>query len=168
MQFRWVRFAAGVILAALVIVASHLGLGLMGLTDQPAQAQPALVLRRVDPVAIATQIYQQHPDFPLENTYLNLSDQSPAPDNTLVSRFIRYHIFLKDRPGNFRLDWKLSIADYLGAFQEINPDVYPFHDLLTENPMAGDIDAIRQMTREQRNLMVQSLFDLFTGQTPLS
>ncbi|MEL6249783.1 MAG: hypothetical protein AAFQ61_12425 [Cyanobacteria bacterium J06626_23] len=165
MPVRWLRFITGAGLAVMLVVVSHFGLSWVGLAPT-AEAQPALVLRRVEPVAIATQLHARYPDIPLENTYLRLSDGTPHPDSTLVSRLIRYHLFVKDRPANFRLDWKLTLADYLGAFQPIEPQFYPDQDELTESPMTGDMAAVARMSRNQRNQLVQGLVDVFTGQTP--
>jgi hypothetical protein len=131
-----------------------------------AQARPIVVLRRIDPVAIATQIYQQYPDLPCENTYRQADSGNVNPEDTLVSRFIRYHLYVKDRPANFRFDWKLSLADYLGAFDSINPDNYPSADTLTENPASADQTAIQALSRTQRNQLVQALFEIFTGGSP--
>ncbi|MEM9909083.1 MAG: hypothetical protein AAF921_29145 [Cyanobacteria bacterium P01_D01_bin.44] len=128
-----------------------------------AQAQPRIVIRRVEPAAIAAQIYAQYPEFPTENTYTLQSGGEVAVDDTLVSRLIRYHLYVKNRPPNFRLDWKLTIADYLDAFDLIRASLYPSADVLSENPMEGDKAAIQSMTRQQRNQLSQTLFDLFTG-----
>ncbi|MEM8806219.1 MAG: hypothetical protein AAGF01_09345 [Cyanobacteria bacterium P01_G01_bin.38] len=128
-----------------------------------AQAQPRIVLRRVEPAAIAAQIYAQYPDFPTESTYTLQRSGDVAVDDTLVSRLIRYHLYVKNRPPNFRLDWKLTIADYLDAFELIRASLYPSADVLSENPMEGDKAAVQSMTRQQRNQLSQALFDLFIG-----
>lgn len=128
-----------------------------------AQAQPRVVIRRVEPATIAAQIYTQYPDFPTENTYTLGRGGEVAVDDTLISRLIRYHLYVMNRPANFRLDWKLTIADYLDAFERIRAARYPSADVLSENPMEGDKTAIRAMTRQQRNQLSQALFDLFIG-----
>jgi len=127
------------------------------------QAQPAVVFRRVEPVAIATQVYAQHPDLPFENDYVQ-ANGTPATDSTLISRLIRYHLFVKDRPANYRLDWKLTLADYLDAFQPMEVRLYPQQDDLQPAPLEGDQAAIAGMSREQRNRLAQTLFEIFTGQ----
>ncbi|PZO21176.1 MAG: hypothetical protein DCF25_05425 [Leptolyngbya foveolarum] len=53
------------------------------------------------------KIYEQLPALPLENQYSSKTGQV-AEDNTLVARIIRYHLYSKERPTNFRLEWKLS------------------------------------------------------------
>ncbi|MEO1591367.1 MAG: hypothetical protein AAFU71_08765 [Cyanobacteria bacterium J06632_22] len=159
---RWV--VSGVLATVLVIAAQVLTVqfGWQG----AVQAQPAVVLRRIEPVEIATQVYTQHPDLPLENGYFN-ADGTPATDSTLVSRLIRYHLFVKDRPANFRLDWKLTLADYLGAFQPMDAQFYPQQDDLQAagGLMASDQTAVANMSRDQRNRLAQSLFEIFTGQS---
>lgn len=135
-------------------------------SGQAAHAQPAVILRRVDPVAIATEVYAQYPDLPQENHYTRQGSNEVATQDSLVSRFIRYHLYVKDRPGNFRLDWKLSIADYLGAYDSINPENYPSARALSTNPANGDQLAIQQLSRVERNRLVQSIFGIFIGQTP--
>lgn len=124
------------------------------------QAQPA-PLRRVNPTAISAQIYGQLPDVPLENQYISSETGAPAEDNTLVSRLIRYHIYIRQRPTNFRLDWKLTLADYLGAFERMSAGDYPDYGLRT-NPIAEDIAVVRSLSREQRDRLVDTLYETFT------
>ena len=152
----------GLALTSLLVI---LALGIIQplLTATPTQAQPVVALRRVDPVAIATQIYQRYPELPRENQYISRSSNTIANDDTLLSRFVRYHLYVKDRPANFRFDWKLSMADYLDAFETVSPNNYPSADRLTENPTHGDKAAISSLSREQRNQVVQTLYDIFIG-----
>jgi hypothetical protein len=85
------------------------------------------------------------------------------PTNTLVGRLIRYHVFVKGRPPNYRFDWKLSLADYLGVTPDyLVEDVYPGKDVLRENPMERDRAAIQSLNRRQRDALVQALVDVFT------
>ena len=153
-------------MAALIVLS---GWGSGGLTHQrfplrwegaTAQAQP-VPLRRIAPAEIAAQVQAQLPDLPLENQYIS-RDGTAAEDDTLVSRIIRYHIYTKDRPTHFRLDWKLTIADYLGAFERILARDYPDYEL-RENPMAGDIAAVRSLSRQQRDHLVNTLYEAFTA-----
>ena len=129
--------------------------------SQPVLAQPTL-LRRVNPFEISAQIYQRLPDFPLENQYISSETGDIATDNTLASRVIRYHIYIQQRPTNFRLDWKLTLADYLGAFERISPDRYADYGL-SENPLANDIATIEALSPEQRNTFVNTLYEAFTA-----
>lgn len=128
--------------------------------SQPALAQPT-PLRRVSPAALSAQLYQQLPDFPLENQYISSETGDIAIDNTLASRFIRYHIYIKNRPTNFRLDWKLTVADYLGAFERISSDRYSDYGL-RENPLVNDIAVIEALSPTERNAFVNTLYEIFT------
>ena len=127
---------------------------------QPSvQAQPQRV-RRPDPEAIAAQIYQQLPELPLENQYLNESGEA-AIENTLLTRLIQYHLYIQKRPTNFRLDWKLTLADYLGAFARMREADYPNYGL-RQNPMAGDVTAVESLDAQTRDRLVNALYQAFT------
>ncbi|MGD1865769.1 MAG: hypothetical protein ACFB0D_14555 [Phormidesmis sp.] len=128
---------------------------------QSALAQPAPI-RRFSPSTISAQIYQQLPDFPLENQYISSETGSVDPDNTLVSRFVRYHVYIQNRPTNFRLDWKLTLADYLGAFERMSSERYADYGL-RENPLNNDIAVIEALSPEQRNTFVNTLYETFTA-----
>ncbi|MBE9078433.1 hypothetical protein IQ241_14200 [Romeria aff. gracilis LEGE 07310] len=127
-----------------------------------AQSQPAPAYRRSNPQEIAAQIYQQLPELPLENDYLS-RDGTALPEDTLVSRLIRYHLYIQNRPPHFRFDWKLTMADYLGAFEQIRPERYPSSQTLRTNALEGDRAAIAALSREQRNQLVFALFQAFTA-----
>ena len=137
-----------------------LGAALFFLCISSVQAQPA-TLRRIDPVAIAARIYEQVPDLPLDNQYISSKTGQVATDNTLVSRIIRYHLYSKERPTNFRFDWKLTIADYLGAFDRISARNYASYGL-RDDPMEADIAAVRSLSREERNRLTNALYNAFT------
>ncbi|MEG3871395.1 hypothetical protein Q5687_25045 [Microcoleus sp. AT10_D2] len=117
-------------------------------------------------------VYEKLPDFPIENNYISKETGKVDPTNTLVGRFIRYHVFVKGRPPNYRFDWKLSLADYLGATPDyLVESVYPGKDLLRSNPMEQDRAAIQKLNRAQRDALVEALVDVFTensgrGRTP--
>ncbi|MEG4280741.1 hypothetical protein QUA62_25205 [Microcoleus sp. MON1_C1] len=118
-------------------------------------------------------VYEKLPDFPIENNYLSQETGKVDPTNTLVGRLIRYHVFVKGRPPNYRFDWKLSLADYLGATPDyLVESVYPGKDVLRSNPMEQDRAAIQRLNRAQRDALVQALVDVFTensggGRTPV-
>jgi hypothetical protein len=112
------------------------------------------------------QVYQQLPDFPRENQYVSRESGKVAENNTLIGRLIRYHIYIKSRPVNFRLDWKLTLADYLGANERMPAATYPSADTLRTNPMQGDIAVIRSLDRTQRDALVQTLVAVFTPNAP--
>lgn len=110
------------------------------------------------------QVYQLIPELPLENHYVNARTGEPSPNNTLVSRLIRYHLYTKSRPPNYRLDWKLTMADYLGANDWIRAELYPGGDTLTVNPIEGDLAVIRSLTRSQRDALVNAMVTIFSGE----
>jgi hypothetical protein len=131
---------------------------------QPAYAQ------RITPSDVWQQVYQQLPDFPRENKYISKENGKVAENNTLVNRLIRYHIYTKGRAPIYRLDWKLTLADYLSANEIMYDTTYPGNDSLRENPIEGDRKAITRLTRSQRNALVQVLVNIFnpTSQNTLS
>ena len=136
-----------------------MGVVLGGMFNRPAPAETLgsqAAPRRVLPSAIAAQIYQQNPDYPLENHYISSDTGEPASDNTLLSRLVSYHIYIKRRPVSFRVDWKLTMADYLGAFDDIPSERYPDNGL-RENPIEDDIAAIERLSPEVRDRMVNAL-----------
>ncbi|MCC5641745.1 hypothetical protein LC607_01970 [Nostoc sp. CHAB 5824] len=122
---------------------------------QPAYAQ------RITPSDVWQLVYQQLPDLPRENKYISKENSQVAENNTLVNRLIRYHIYTKGRAPNYRLDWKLTLADYLGANEIMYDTSYPGNDTLRENPIEGDRKAITRLTRSQRNALVQVLVNIF-------
>ncbi|MEH1941740.1 MAG: hypothetical protein V7L01_16190 [Nostoc sp.] len=122
---------------------------------QPAYAQ------RITPGDVWQEVYQQLPDLPRENKYISKENGKVAESNTLVNRLIRYHIYTKGRAPIYRLDWKLTLADYLGANEIMYDASYPGNDSLRENPIEGDRKAITRLTRSQRNALVQVLVNIF-------
>ncbi|WP_088240040.1 hypothetical protein [Calothrix rhizosoleniae] len=108
-------------------------------------------------------IYQKIPDLPRENQYISKETKKVATNNTLVSRIISYHNYVKRRPPNYRLDWKLTLADYLGANEMMYEKFYPGNDTLKKNPLKGDRAAIKKLNRRQRNALVQALVDSFSS-----
>ncbi len=154
-------------------VLHHLGLGFLTLTmvvglsvtqiHQPGFSfgtSPALAQRvRID--GVWRKIYIELPDLPLENQYVNRETGKVDPDNTLVSRLIRYHVYVKGRPPFYRLDWKMTLADYLGVNGAMDEAIYPSADTLRKNPTEGDVAAINRLNRVQRDALVQALVDAF-------
>jgi hypothetical protein len=115
------------------------------------------------PADLAQFVYQKLPNLPLENQYLRAENSKPAPESTLVSRLAQYHS-LKGRSPIYRLDWKITLADYLGINDYLRLDVYPGNTFLKTNPMERDQTAIQALNRAQRNALVQALVDGATGQ----
>ncbi|MDZ8109168.1 MAG: hypothetical protein RM338_26570 [Nostoc sp. DedQUE12a] len=111
-------------------------------------------------------VYQKLPDFPRENKYINKENGKVAENNTLATRLIRYHVYTKGRPAIYRLDWKLTLADYLGVNEVMYDSSYPGNDTLRENPIEGDKTAIARLTRSQRNALVQVLVNIFNPTSP--
>ncbi len=113
------------------------------------------------PEIVAKQVYEKIPDFPKENQYLRQDSKAVDLDNTLISRIVRYHQYVKARPTAFRLDWKLTLADYLNANEVILPNRYPGVSTLTENPLILDQKAIDNLTISQRDQLVAILVSIY-------
>jgi hypothetical protein len=114
---------------------------------------------------IAQQVYDKFPDLPKGNNYLRQSDGTPDPENTLISRMIRYHRDIKKRPTRYRLDWKLTLADYLEVNEQILPERYPGFSTLQESPLEGDRQLIASLNRQQRQELVDFLAQIYRPQT---
>lgn len=112
------------------------------------------------------QVYERLPNFPLENQYVNQETGKIDENNTLASRLIRYHVFVKSRPPGYRMDWKLTLADYLGAHQYLVESQYPGATTLRTNPMEGDRVVINKLTRKQRDDLVNALASIFNTNPP--
>ena len=113
------------------------------------------------PEKVSAQVYQAIPNFPLENNYTNKETQEIATENTLITRIVRYHQYVKTRPTVFRLDWKLTLADYLGKNEIIKRGRYPGYSTLTENPLKADRQVISNLTMEQREELVNVLVSIY-------
>jgi hypothetical protein len=123
--------------------------------------QPAIAQQRVSPGDVWQKVYEQLPDFPRENKYISKDTAKVAENNTLASRLILYHIYVKERAPNYRLDWKLTLADYLGANEIMYDTSYPGNDSLRQNPLERDRAAIKSLNRRQRDALVQVLVNVF-------
>lgn len=149
---------AKVLLALLVV-------GLVVLTGTEHRlfvAQP-VIAQSVSVEGVWQQVYQQLPDLPKENQYVSKITGKVATNNTLVSRLVRYHVYIKGRPPVYRLDWKLTLADYLDANEVMEESQYPGSDTLRTNPIEGDRAAINRLDRKQRAALVQTLVDIFNS-----
>ncbi len=118
---------------------------------------PPAHARIVRTAEIAQKVYTELPEIPLENQYFNQKLKKIDPNNTLVNRILRYHTFTKSRPADVRLDWKLTLADYLGANDIMDPATYPSHDVLSKNPMDNDRAAVNTLTRSLRDQLIDRL-----------
>lgn len=123
----------------------------------------AAIAQRFDVDGVWQLVYQELPDFPRENQYISRSSGEVAEDDTLVGRLIRYHVYVRGRPPVYRFDWKITLADYLGVNESITPSAYPSGDALQTNPLEGDVAAIRALSRSQREVLVQTLVDIFSA-----
>lgn len=118
----------------------------------------------IRPEYVANIVYQRLPDIPKENQYIRQSTKEVDPDNTLISRFIRYNQDIQKRPVRYRFDWKLSLADYLGANEPVKEELYPGRNTLTVNPYKKDLEAIQSLNRRQRNDLVNVLVNVYNPQ----
>jgi hypothetical protein len=109
-------------------------------------------------------VYQQLPYLPKENGYKSKETGEIDPEHTLISRFIRYSQDFKKRTNRYRFDWKLSLADYLGAHETIDPETYPGSVTLTTNPFEADVKAIQALNRRQRQELVDLLAFIYKPQ----
>ncbi|MGK7952910.1 MAG: hypothetical protein AB4368_30000 [Xenococcaceae cyanobacterium] len=121
--------------------------------------------QNIRPETAATRVYQLIPHLPQENQYLSRETGETDVDNTLISRLIRYHQYIKNRPLNYRLDWKLTLADYLGVNEPIRDFRYPGSSTLENNPLEGDRAVINSLSRLQRNELVNTLVGIYSGQS---
>jgi hypothetical protein len=150
------------ILAVVVGLVLALGVGYVketgiaiGFGSQPVAAQT------MRPESVAALVYQRLPNIPKENQYVRQDTGKVDEQNTLVSRFVRYHQDLKKRQTRFRLDWKLTLADYLGVNEPVKPDRYPGRGSLKTNPMENDVKAIRNLNRRQRDELVDAIVSAY-------
>jgi len=134
-------------LAGFLAIAPTINLGV-----SPAAAQ----LPTINVIDTAQILYDRLPFLPLENEYVDEDGQS-VPESTLLTRMLQYHTGVKQRQPFFRLDWKLTLADYLGVNETIQADTYPNSRTFRENPMDGDVAAVRQLSREQRAQLVDTV-----------
>ena len=114
---------------------------------------------RVEQAAVI--VYERLPDLPKDNQYVRVETQAVDPEFTLVNRLIRYHTDVKKRSPRFRLDWKLTLADYLGSNEPMKAEQYPGSSTLTSNPMESDRETMRRLSRRQRAELVDLLASLY-------
>jgi hypothetical protein len=127
---------------------------------QPAAAQFSI------PQDAWRRVYDRLPNLPRENQYVSKETGKVDENNTLIGRLMRYHVFVKRRPPMYRLDWKLTFADYLGANNYLVESQYPSADTLRENPMESDRKVIENLNRAQRDALVNVLVSIFNTNSP--
>ena len=125
---------------------------------------PLAVAQTLRPEEVAAEVYQTIPDLSQENQYLSQETGEVDADNTLISRLIRYHQYVKNRPLNYRLDWKLTLADYFGVNEPIRDFRYPGSSTLQLNPLESDRAVITNLSRKQRNELVDTLIGIYNGE----
>jgi hypothetical protein len=154
------RFGLLAIIASLFAVLMP-GFNLSQKTVNLFTPAPAVAQYAVRPQDAAAQIYQRFSEIPQENNYINKQTGEVDTSNTLIERLIRYHLYVKSRPPVFRLDWKLTFADYLGANELMDKAIYPGYENLQDNPMDRDREIISSLSRTQRNELVQALVEIY-------
>lgn len=125
---------------------------------------PMVNAQTLRPEMVAAEVYQRFPSLPQENQYISQETGEVNSDNTLMSRLIRYHEYVKNRPLQYRLDWKLTLADYLGVNERIRDFRYPGSSTLQLNPLESDRAAISSLSRRQRNELVDILVSIYSGE----
>lgn len=121
----------------------------------------AVLAQSLRPELVASKVYEAIPDLPKENNYISQETKEVDSDNTLIARLVRYHQYIKTRPTIFRLDWKLTLADYLGKNEIIKEERYPGYSSLTQSPLLQDKKAIANLTVKQRNELVNLLVSIY-------
>lgn len=123
---------------------------------------PTALAQLSSPPDVAQFVYKRVPTLALENQYIRSENNKQAVESTLVSRMVQYHN-AKGRSPNYRLDWKITLADYLGINEVIQPETYSGYAFLKKNPLESDRAAIQKLNTSQRNALVQALVDAYTG-----
>jgi hypothetical protein len=124
---------------------------------------PTTLAQLSSPPDVAQFVYKRVPTLALENQYIRSENNKQAVESTLVSRIVQYHNSTKGRSPNNRLDWKITLADYLGINEVIQPETYSGYAFLKKNPLESDRAVIQKLNASQRNALVQALVDAFTG-----
>ncbi|XLQ12440.1 MAG: hypothetical protein KPI85_05045 [cyanobacterium endosymbiont of Epithemia adnata isolate EadnSB Bon19] len=130
---------------------------------QPINAQTLRPInaQTLRPEEAAGIVYNKLSYLPKENQYIRKDTKRIDPVQTLISRFIRYHRDLKRREPSVSLDWKITLADYLGVNESMKKDRYPGSSTLQNNPFTPDVEAIRELNRHQRQELVDLLVSIY-------
>lgn len=153
MKVKIYRWAIALGIGMMIAVVNSYG-GLL-----PAKAQ------YIPPEVVASRVYENLSQIPRENQYISQETEKIAANNTLVSRLIRYHEYIKNRPLIYRLDWQLTLADYLGVNEPISASNYPGKTTLKNHPLEGDRAAINSLSRSQRNQLIELLVSIYNPQS---
>lgn len=122
---------------------------------------PPSFAQNAQPQELWQEVYKKLPNLPLENKYVSKDTKKIDTNSTLVTRLLQYHLYVKGRAPSYRLDWKLTLADYLGVNELIEEAAYPGNATLNANPLQADRAVINRLTRTERNALVQTLVSLF-------
>lgn len=134
------------------------------LTWMPFGVEQVAIAQIIRTDGVGRRVYEQLPDLPRENQYVNRETGKISEEETLVNRLIRYHVYVKGRPPFYRLDWKLTLAELLDSTRQLDQSEYPGATKLNKNPMPGDLEVIRRLNLAQRNALVQAIVDAFSPQ----
>ncbi|WP_267383425.1 hypothetical protein [Cyanobacterium sp. uoEpiScrs1] len=139
-----------------------MGIGQLELTCNGNFRVQPINAQTLRPEEVATIVYEKLSYLPKENQYIRQDTGEVDPFQTLISRLIRYHRDLKRRAPSVSLDWKITLADYLGVNESIKKDRYPGNSTLKKNPMETDVEAIQDLNRHQRQELVDLLVSIYT------
>ncbi|MBD2579560.1 hypothetical protein [Oscillatoria sp. FACHB-1406] len=131
-----------------------------GLLHRLPLTEPAIA-QFIQPEQFAPSLYQRLPELPRENQYISRETGEIDPNNSLATRLIRYHLYIKTRSPQYRFDWKITLADYLGINDPMRADLYPGSTTLQQNPMDKDIAVVRSFNRKQREQLIDALVAIF-------
>lgn len=140
--------------------ADNFPIGVSCITDE-CLTHPSVLAQSLSPERVSEMLYQKNSSFPLENNYKSAETGEIATENTLITRIVRYHQYVKARPTRFRLDWKLTLADYLGKNEVIIENNYPGYKTLDTSPLPQDRQVIKDLTMEQRDTLVNTLVSIY-------
>lgn len=107
------------------------------------------------------QVYRQLPNLPREDGYGGDS----RGVRTLLHRLMVYHLQIMGRSPFSRLDWQLTLADYLDANEVMLAQNYPGATLLSSNPYDRDRQVIQGLSRGERQALLGALLSGF-GASP--
>ncbi len=127
-----------------------------------SNAPRPIITQTVRIQTVSRLVYSQMTDFPTENRYINRQTGVVDPEDTLVSRLIRYHIVTKNRAPMLRFDWRLTLADYLDLNEPMIEDRYPGTNTLQPEPMRSDRAAVSRLNPNQRTNLINLLVAAFT------
>lgn len=130
-----------------LVLAWQLAWGLM----PPVQAQ----LREIPRITEA--VYAAMPNLPRLDQFRTGSGESL--ETSFVRRVLLYHMRSEGRSLRSRLDWKLTFADYLGINLTMFAQQYPGADQFTENPYNADLEALRALSRAEREQLLAILLE---------